>query len=111
MPNPVENPARLLAGRVILSGMVSLFVGLALIIIGMFLLERMGVAAGNGFLTAGKIFTGLWLPLVLFEGDRRWVPGHISRSAAMTRTTGFMSSKKLPSQILRALGCAELQVP
>jgi hypothetical protein len=36
-----------LAGRVILSVMVSLFVGLALIVIGMFLLGRMGIAADN----------------------------------------------------------------
>ncbi len=34
-----------LAGCVILSVMVSLFVGLALIVIGMFLLGRMGIAA------------------------------------------------------------------
>ena len=71
-----ENPARLLAGRVILSGMVSLFVGLALIVIGMFLLERMGIRAGDGFLTAGKIFTGLWLPLVLFGALMRMSSGN-----------------------------------
>lgn len=61
-----ETPSRLLAGRVILSGMVSLFVGLTLFVIGMFLLERLGNAAGSGFLTAGNIFTSLCLPLVAF---------------------------------------------
>ena len=68
-----DDPSRLLAGRIILSGMVSLFVGLALIVVGMLLLERMGIAAGNGVLAVGKILTGLCLPLVAFGALMRIV--------------------------------------
>jgi hypothetical protein len=59
-----DSAARRLGGHLLLSGMVSLFIGLTLFVIGMFLLYRMSNPAGNKVLTAGKIFVALWLPLV-----------------------------------------------
>lgn len=67
------SPARRLGGRIVLTGMVSLFIGLALFVIGMFLLYRMSNPIGNSFLTGGKLFAGLWFPLVLLGAVLRIV--------------------------------------
>lgn len=69
----VVSPARRLGGRIVLTGMVSLFIGLILLLIGMFLLYRMSNPIGNSFLTGGKLFAGLWLPLVLLGAVLRIV--------------------------------------